>query len=414
MTDTVEATARAVLDAKLDRDSAAPVAVAVSGGGDSIALLQLAADWAAGAGRPLLVLTVDHRLHPDSARWAGVVEVQARALGLPCRVLPWTAAKPETGLPAAARRARHKLLATAARQEGARVILFGHTLDDHRENQLIRLDATPMGRLWTWSPSPVWPEGRGVYILRPLLSLRRESLRGWLQSPGASWIEDPGNADLRFSRARARAKLAAWGRPDWDEDQPWTVFERRPSPALGWTQAHPDGRITTDRPASAQAADGRLGVRASLNCAGGGDAVIKRERFEALMARLGEPLRQPVAATLAGAKVMADWKTAAFGRVFDRAPPAPVAAAAGETIVWDGRFEVTPEEDGVVVPARGLLAGLSKAERASLQTSPAWVRPTLPLLRTNRGTVRLAPARSLVAERLRGALGAYASERDLP
>jgi tRNA(Ile)-lysidine synthase len=88
---------------------------------------------------------------------------------------------------------------------------MGHTADDVAETQVMRSEGalTPFPR--EWSPSPVWPEGRGVFILRPLLGVRRESLRRWLLDRGEVWVEDPANSDLRFARSRARRVLAGPG-----------------------------------------------------------------------------------------------------------------------------------------------------------------------------------------------------------
>src|SRR6185437_7502352 len=116
-----------ILDRRLRRDLPQPLAVALSGGGDSLALLLIAARWAKAAGRELVVLTVDHGLQAKSADWTRACAATAQRLGLPFRGLVWTGEKPATGLPAAARAARHALLADAARASGARVILMGHT-----------------------------------------------------------------------------------------------------------------------------------------------------------------------------------------------------------------------------------------------------------------------------------------------
>ncbi|MFN4297645.1 MAG: ATP-binding protein, partial [Brevundimonas sp.] len=77
----------AALEARLSLDTDRPVALALSGGGDSMALLHLAADWCGRRGRPLLALTVDHRLHPDSGAWTAFAGEAARALGADWRSL---------------------------------------------------------------------------------------------------------------------------------------------------------------------------------------------------------------------------------------------------------------------------------------------------------------------------------------
>ncbi|WP_292046036.1 tRNA lysidine(34) synthetase, partial [Brevundimonas sp. UBA5718] len=126
------------LDARLSRDVEQPLVLALSGGGDSIALLRLAAEWAKTRGRRLLALSVDHGLNPESGRWNAFAEQAARAVGGDWRGLRWDGDKPQTGLTAAARSARHRLIAEAARTAGARVVLFAHTADDIAEADLMR------------------------------------------------------------------------------------------------------------------------------------------------------------------------------------------------------------------------------------------------------------------------------------
>ena len=206
------ASVETALERRLDHASAAPLVVALSGGGDSLALLHLSLDWAREAGRPVLALTVDHQLNPDSGRWTAEAGARARSLGAAWRALAWDGAKPATGLPAAARKARHALLAAAAREAGARVVLMGHTADDIAESEIMRaVDVPGLGRLREWTPSPVWPEGRGIFLLRPLLGVRREALRDYLRELGETWLDDPANDDLRFARVRARRVLTCNG-----------------------------------------------------------------------------------------------------------------------------------------------------------------------------------------------------------
>ena len=181
--------------------------MAFSGGGDSLALLLTAKTWAASCGRPLLALHVDHGLQAQSGAWAAQAQAMAVRLDIPFRLLRWEGPKPQSGLPAAARAARHALLAEAARAAGARVLLVGHTLDDQLENAVMRGAGAPVGPLRAWSPSPVWPQGRGLYLCRPLLAARRAQLRAWLTEQGLEWIDDPANADPRYARSRARLAL---------------------------------------------------------------------------------------------------------------------------------------------------------------------------------------------------------------
>ena len=116
----------------------APVTLGVSGGGDSMALMHVAADWAQRRKRRLVVLSLDHGLSPHGPAWNDQVARAATSLGLDWLGLNWEGAKPESGLAEAARQARHALLAEAAREQGAKVILLGHTLDDLAEADWMR------------------------------------------------------------------------------------------------------------------------------------------------------------------------------------------------------------------------------------------------------------------------------------
>src|SRR5581483_2962581 len=99
--------------------------LAVSGGPDSVALMWLAARWRRGLSRGprLIAVTIDHGLRAEAAREAREVKAQARRLDVEHRTLRWTGTKPKTGVPAAARVERYRLLAQAARSAGATHIL---------------------------------------------------------------------------------------------------------------------------------------------------------------------------------------------------------------------------------------------------------------------------------------------------
>jgi len=330
-----------VLDRRLLALHPRPLAVALSGGGDSLALLLTTAAWAKRAGRDVVVLTVDHRLRPESAEWTRACAATARRLGLAFQALAWSGPKPATGLPAAARLARHRLLADAAREAGARVILMGHTADDAAEASLMRRagSTTPSPR--EWSPSPVWPQGRGIFLLRPMLTVRRADIRGWLAARHEAWIDDPANADLAYARPRARQALTAFAPAPGGAPADVVAVELAQA-----CRADCAGGIEIDRAALRAAAPDaclRLVAAACLSVAGT-DRPPRREKLARLIARLvGE---DPVIATLAGARVVAE-----AGRVSFRREPgeaargglAPLRLAAGETGVWDGRFEVAAD-----------------------------------------------------------------------
>ena len=199
---------------------AAPaVVLAVSGGPDSVALMWLAARWrrALTRGPRLIAVTVDHGLRAASAREAGDVKRLAQSLGLPHHTLRWRGAKPKTGLPAAARAARYRLLAKAARDHGASHILTAHTSDDQAETLLMRLlrGSVIAGLAAMARQSP----RHGVVLARPLLQVSKAQLVATLEKARITWADDPTNRDPHFTRPRLRAlmpQLAAEGADNKD------------------------------------------------------------------------------------------------------------------------------------------------------------------------------------------------------
>lgn len=405
--------------------------MALSGGGDSLALLRLAATWAKANGRRLLALTVDHGLGPDSAAWTAFAARAARDAGADWRGLRWEGPKPTTGLPAAARRARHRLIADAARAAGARVVLFAHTADDVAEAEVMRAAGSSLGRLRDWAPSPAWPEGRGLMLLRPMLGARRAEIRAWLAGQGADWIEDPANEDLRYARSRARQTLlppepegggaAEAGR---EGEGPTGPAVRPPDARIlpGSARLRPDplasgeGWFSVDRTLDARA------LAATVVCVGGGDRTPRRDRLDALLGRLAAG--DDLTATLCGARLEAAGPRVRIVREsgeFTRRPPPPppLALEPGVEAVWDGRWAVTVSRPGwSVVPAAGRLAALPDRDRAALASLPPAARGGLPVLIRNDSTGPVlagtaGEARSLVEERLALALDRMTHEKDL-
>lgn len=188
------------------------VVVAVSGGSDSTALLSLAAaciGQAAPATR-LVAATVDHALRTASAREAESVGDFCKTLGIEHHILTWTGEKPKSGLLAAAREARHDLLAGLARRAGGDLVLTGHTADDQAETVLMRgarggqkSDARGLAGI-----APATLFDGNVWFARPLLDARRTALRTYLTSRKIGWIDDPTNVDERYERPAIRKRLA--------------------------------------------------------------------------------------------------------------------------------------------------------------------------------------------------------------
>lgn len=188
-----------------------PGAVAVSGGGDSLALMHLLRDWAKRARLDLpAVLTVDHGLQRDSAANARKVLRWARALGLKAHMLAWEGTKPRANIEAEARRARYRLMGDWCRKHGIATLYIGHTRDDVAETFLMRLargsglDGLSAMRAVAAYPVPGFEE---LGLVRPLVDFERADLRAHLSARKLEWIDDPMNADPRFSRVRIREAM---------------------------------------------------------------------------------------------------------------------------------------------------------------------------------------------------------------
>ena len=422
--------ARAGLSARLETGIDRPLALALSGGGDSIALLRVAADWARENGRRLLALTVDHGLSADSAAWTAFAESAAREAGAEWRGLGWTGLKPTTGLPAAARMARHRLIAQAAREAGARVVLFAHTADDIAEGEVMRAEGSTLGRLRDWSPSPAWPEGRGLMLLRPMLGAGRVEVRDWLTGQGADWIDDPGNEDLKFARSRARAFLLPTGEGGAQRRMRGDRSSGEAAPGQSTlTLSRKDDRFALVRSSPLPMGEGSLNADRTIDsptlaivlvCAGGGDRLPRGDRLDAILARLQSG--EDFTATLCGARIEARDDQVLVTREageFVRRPRPPLALTPGVETVWDGRWGITIDSSGwSVVPAAGRMAALSDADRAVLKALPAAGRGSVPVLIRNDATApvlagRAGRAASLVEERLALALDRMTHERDL-
>lgn len=186
-----------------------PLGIAVSGGGDSMALMWLMAQWAAPRRIALATVSVDHGLRPETRAEIAVAKALAARLGLSHDTLHWPSGQARGNLMDAARQARRQLIADWARARGIHCVALGHTQDDQAETLLMRL-ARGSGVDGLAAMATAQPWG-GVIWLRPLLATPRDALRDVLRGCGASWAEDPTNADPRFARSRTRSAITELG-----------------------------------------------------------------------------------------------------------------------------------------------------------------------------------------------------------
>lgn len=156
---------------------------------------------------PPVVLTVDHGLRRDSGKDARKVAAWAKQAGLKATILSWRGAKPKSGVEAAARDARYRLMGAWLAKKKIAGLFVGHTLDDQAETFLLRLargsGLDGLSGMLTLAPWPV--EGfADLAVARPLLGIGRQELRDYLTALGQSWLDDPMNDDPGFDRVKIR------------------------------------------------------------------------------------------------------------------------------------------------------------------------------------------------------------------
>jgi len=196
------------------------VAVAVSGGPDSVCLLLVLRELAPRWNLHLSVAHLNHHLRgAESDEDARFVQQLAGSLGLPCHLSAVDTLQPPAGRPdnleQAARRARRAFFASLRSRGLADKVALGHTLSDQAETVLFRLlrGAGPPGLA---AILPVTAEG----LVRPLLTVTRDQVLDFLRQRGQAFREDSTNPDPRFARNRIRRDLLPALTRDWNPSLP--------------------------------------------------------------------------------------------------------------------------------------------------------------------------------------------------
>jgi len=175
--------------------------LAVSGGGDSLALLMLSNEWAKIKKKKLFISTVDHKLRRESVEEVRFVKKLTDSLSHKHTSLIVND-KYEGNLQSAAREKRYSLLSNWAKENNIDVILLGHNLDDQVETIFLRLlrGSGIDGLTGIFKKKII----NDVLFYRPLLDISREDLRSYLRVLGLSWIEDKSNDNIKFDRIKIR------------------------------------------------------------------------------------------------------------------------------------------------------------------------------------------------------------------
>lgn len=356
------------------------LAVAVSGGPDSLGLCLLADIWVRRRQGSVLALTVDHNLRPGSGEEAARVAGWLADRGIDHRILAW---RPDGTSQAAARKGRYRLLEDACCREGILHLLVGHTADDQAETVAFRRlrGSGPEGLAGIAAVR----ELDQVRLLRPLLTVRRDQVRATLSAFGQPWLDDPSNSDGRFARVRVRRHLARrplapglWYRRADREGVRREAVERALGAALArWVTIQPAGYAVAHRDI--------LNHRRAATLLGHIVRTVRGTAYAPSPSRLLR-VRDALRAGAAG-RTIGGCRIAVSGSLMIAREPARISAhqsvKAGDTVRWDDRFVVSAPEDGHVA-ALG-----DAASNEVLGRLPAVARRGLPALWRNGAVVGL-------------------------
>jgi len=368
------------------------LAVAVSGGADSMALTLLAHNWAAARGGAIAALTVDHRLRPAAAAEAAQVCAWLQPRGIAHRVLVRESTLPEHGVQAGARAARYRLLEAWCRSAGILHLLVAHHREDQAETVLLRL-ARGSG-LDGLAGMAAIAEREDCRLVRPLLSVPRRRLVATLQVMGQDWVEDPSNQNGAYARVRVRQAAHALAELGLDADRLSGTASRlgRARAALEGAVAallaktatiHPAGFARLDLGALRRAPE-EIGLRALaavLTLVGGEAYPPRLERLERLFGELPQGLGG--GRTLGGCRILPRRGGVLVCRELSAVAP-PIAATPGAMTAWDRRFRLHLPATAPPGLTLGALGGAPVAGRAPL---PAAARGSLPALHDQRSVV---------------------------
>jgi tRNA(Ile)-lysidine synthase len=352
------------------------MAVAVSGGADSMALALLARDWVRLRGGTVVALIVDHGLRAESADEARITAERLGGLGIASRVLRLTGLTHGPAMAERARIGRYEVLSRACAEAGFLHLLLGHHAADQAETVAMRV--LRGSQTHGLAGMAALRELGVVRLLRPLLGVTPSALRQFLTGIGVGWVEDPSNHDLRALRPRLRQALAA---------APGTALGDALS-SVGRLRRREEAEIASElatrasiRPEGfALVSGGRIGVNALRSLIG----VIGGAPYPPTPGQVTELAAQMRPATVAGVRILK------AGRLGDGVLMVREEAAIGPAVpaslgaIWDGRFRLH-------VPAGARISTLGDAMIGALgddaarfrrcSSLPSVILRTLPAIR---------------------------------
>jgi len=183
------------------------LAVAVSGGPDSLALAYLAKCYSLKNKIKVKYYIVNHRLRKESSLEAKIVKKVLRKISIKCTILNWNGKKPSKNIQAIARDKRYSLLANECKKNNIKYLLLGHHLNDLFENFLIRIvRGSGLNGLISFSKNTKY-RSQNINVMRPLLNLEKKDLLYISNEVFSFFVKDPSNINEDYKRTRIRNLL---------------------------------------------------------------------------------------------------------------------------------------------------------------------------------------------------------------
>ncbi len=327
--------------------------LAVSGGPDSTALMVLADRWRRNRNArdlpALHVAVVDHGLRAESAREAEQAADNARTLGFPVGLLH-ADVQPDGNVQEAARRARYRCLVEAARRNACEAIVTAHHMDDQAETVLLRL--LRGSGLFGLAGMAETVRINGCRLVRPLLGVWRDTLLSIAEKSELPIADDPSNRDFTYDRVWVREILALESShlPGREELVALAARARRTADAI---DARADELLAAFSVDAAGQVSGPLRSLVSepdvivgralwriVRAAGGHRFGAPGDKIQRLHRRLRDRADRGLRQTLGGVIIDVAGQIVRFRREAGRKGLETSAVAAGDTLVWDGRFRI--------------------------------------------------------------------------
>lgn len=198
------------------------LAVAVSGGADSMALAHLVGQWSQGT---IHILTVDHGLRPEAADEVRLVECFAKSIHAKCKKFKWLGNNLQNSIQENAREARYQMMAEYCHKHKLGYLLTAHHADDQMETILFRMaKGSGLDGLRGIAERSVYD--KSLNLLRPLLHVTHEECIATCKAAKIEWAEDPSNQSLKYMRGRMRASKAALAEEGMTSERIGTLSRR--------------------------------------------------------------------------------------------------------------------------------------------------------------------------------------------